>query len=146
MPLTELAHLRLLPPTSSISPLLPTILHHLSTASEKPFRYYRRTDSELELYLFGHWDDLAHHQRWLESETNQRLLREAEGKMEVIDMFHVDVCIDQLELGERVWVGQGGEGEGWNKVVEREGSVKWAGEKGEGGVWMELSEIVGGIL
>jgi len=61
-------------------------------------------------------------------------------------MFHVDVEFDSLELGERVWVGQGGEGERWNNVVEKEGRVKWAGEKGEEGEWIEVKEIVGGVL
>lgn len=177
MAITEIAKLSLVPsaaaalstkgsgpmPFSAASTavsLFPKILSKLSKASGRPFLLYQSVQVPSEFFLVGHWDDRDHHQAWLENDENKELLEDVKGKIEIVEMVHVDVSLDTLPLGAgsdgtgRVWLGRRGtpvagapassgdekDPGGWHKVVEKEEWVKWVndeGWRGEDAVWRE---------
>lgn len=140
MAITEIATLHLIPPHTPN--VLSKALVLLSEASTHPFSLYRSIASPSILYLFGHWDSLAHHESWLVSETNQSLLVETAGQVQVESMYHIDIAHETLPLGPgvtvtvaRFWLKEEckEEWKGWRAAggwaIEKEQGMQWVGWK-----------------
>ncbi|KAI5787230.1 hypothetical protein EDC01DRAFT_729303 [Geopyxis carbonaria] len=145
MAITEIATMHL------ISPHTPDVLRKalvlLSEASTHPFDLYCSLASPSTLYLFGHWESLAHHESWLASKANQSLLIELAGKLQIESMYHSDVAHEILPLRPgatvtvaRFWVKEESKEEwnGWGVggwAMEKEQDKQWVGWKN--GSWKE---------
>ncbi|KAK8119015.1 uncharacterized protein PG998_003641 [Apiospora kogelbergensis] len=119
MPITELAHLPLLPSSSSIprgeeeSGLTPAFLDAIrkvlktqdawcaenptaGSPNKKPSArgvgLFVRVDDPLSLLLTAHWDSMAHHDEWIQSQANRDGLGLLASCLDMprVSLFHVD--------------------------------------------------------
>ncbi|KAF2803564.1 uncharacterized protein BDZ99DRAFT_468104 [Mytilinidion resinicola] len=112
MTLTELALLRLLPPTTSTTPSLLSALSHAKTVMESythhHFHMLQQVEDPALIYILGEWDSLAQHMDgFIPSAENQELLKSLDGMVEVVSLVHYDVPLTQLPIP---GAGKGGKG------------------------------------
>ncbi|KAL7276041.1 hypothetical protein RUND412_000985 [Rhizina undulata] len=91
MSVTEFAIFSIKPPYTASSP---TLLAQLKTA----IQVLTAASDPSILYLIGHWDSIAHHERFLVSQENQQLLENTKDLFTVDAMFHVPVTKSTLPL------------------------------------------------
>ncbi|KAF2497918.1 hypothetical protein BU16DRAFT_580486 [Lophium mytilinum] len=136
MTITELALLRLLPPTTSTTPSLLSALANAKTVMESythhRFHILQQVEDPTLLYILGEWDSLTQHMEgFIPSATNQALLTSLHGIVEVVSLTHYDVPLTQLPVPDAVEKkGRRGNGNGKGVVSIARHFVK-AGQKGK---------------
>jgi hypothetical protein len=101
MPVTEIALLRL--DNEDLSTSTKTGLLGAQQAqteySNHQVYFLRQIEDPACVYLLGGWESIEKHRNeWIPSETNQRLLQQLTGNLEVKWMFHVDVNVSKSLL------------------------------------------------
>ncbi|RHZ61743.1 hypothetical protein CDV55_100539 [Aspergillus turcosus] len=92
-PVTEIALLRLksTPPSPSFKALLLEGIHAQATFSSYPVHLFTQVEDPSLIYLIGGWDSAQqHHEDWIPSATNQKLMGQLSSEMELVWMFHVE--------------------------------------------------------
>jgi hypothetical protein len=134
--ITELAHLRLLPPSTLTHSLLTNLKVVLKVSEEYTghrFYYLQQIEDPSLLYLVGEWDSLEQHmQGFIPSQENQELLESLKGMVGVEWLLHVGVGSEALpDMSGR---GKRSE-EGEANDSEREKKGNRDAEDGQGVVW-----------
>jgi hypothetical protein len=101
MPVTEIALLRL--NTEDLSTSTKTGLLGAQKAqaeySNHQVYFLRQIEDPACVYLLGGWESIEKHMnQWIPSETNQTLLQQLAGSLEVKWMFHLDVDVSKIIL------------------------------------------------
>jgi hypothetical protein len=101
MPVTEIALLRL--NTEDLSTSTKTGLLGAQQAqaeySNHQVYFLRQIEDPACVYLLGGWESIEKHMnQWIPSETNQTLLQQLAGSLEVKWMFHLDVDVSKIIL------------------------------------------------
>ena len=96
MAVTELACLRLSPPTTATTPSLLAHLERVKEAQEfysgRFVRYYRCLEEPSTLFMFGGWPSIhTHMKEWIPSKENQDLLQLLKDEVSVDWMWHIDL-------------------------------------------------------
>ena len=113
MPVTELALLRILPPSTGNEPeLSPTLLSHLRLAKDGmekasgfKFYYLHCIEDPSLIFILGGWPSVQFHmEEWIPSQENQDSLKIMKGEVDVEWMFHLDLDPNEREsvLGGKV--------------------------------------------
>jgi hypothetical protein len=105
MPVTEIALLRL-----NTEDLLPSTQAGLVRAGQAQTQFsnhqvyfFRQIEDSACIYLLGGWESIEHHMKeWIPSETNQTMLQQLTGDLNVKWMFHID-CDVSKRLSFRSW-------------------------------------------
>uniref|UniRef100_A0A0W0EXW0 ABM domain-containing protein n=1 Tax=Moniliophthora roreri TaxID=221103 RepID=A0A0W0EXW0_MONRR len=98
MPITEFATLTFNTPISTAP--LPELLQRLSTNqsawSGYPLLFFVDTSDPNIIYLVSGWESVAAHQKWIESNENQELLRLFGPYVEITGFSHLEVNFDEV--------------------------------------------------
>ncbi|KAF7117958.1 hypothetical protein CNMCM5793_007308 [Aspergillus hiratsukae] len=92
-PVTELAllHLKSTPPCPSSKTLLLYGTKAQANSSSYPVHLFTQIEDPSLIYLIGGWESAQqHYEDWIPSATNQELMGQLSGEMELVWMFHVD--------------------------------------------------------
>lgn len=100
MPVTELALLHLTSNPPNLSDILPKLKYAATkqaTFSSFPVTLLRCVEDPADIYLIGGWESVAQHMEvWIPGETNQELMAELKGDVDVRWMFHVSVKPEEV--------------------------------------------------
>ncbi|KAF2189836.1 hypothetical protein K469DRAFT_562705 [Zopfia rhizophila CBS 207.26] len=103
MAITEIALIRLLPPTTVDDPLLQSKLAHAKYVMEnftgRRFYYMHQVEDPSLLYVIGEWDSLKQHmEQFIPSADNQALLESLKDQLTVEWLLHIDAPHSELPL------------------------------------------------
>ncbi|KAF2463391.1 uncharacterized protein BDR25DRAFT_307829 [Lindgomyces ingoldianus] len=103
MAITEIALLRLLPPTNANDASLCTKLSHAKDVMEKytgrRFYYLQQVEDPSLLYIIGEWDSLDQHMNnFIPSGDNQAVLESLKNELTVDWLLHIDAPHSALPL------------------------------------------------
>lgn len=103
MPITEIALLRLLPPTSPSDSSLLTKLSHakqvMQDYTNRTFYYLQQLEDPTLIYIIGEWDSLDQHMNhFIPSPANQTLLETLKNDLTVEYLIHIDTPQDDLPI------------------------------------------------
>ena len=107
MTVTELALLRLLPPTTVSTPSLMATLAKGKTAMQnftgRRFYYLQQVEDPALIYVFGEWESLDQHMNgFVASSENKELLDVLKGQMAIEWVVHLDVEHKDLPSAEEI--------------------------------------------
>lgn len=103
MGVTEFATVRLKPDVSlkdtKSQQALKQIRDVLETSSGYKFCYAQNEDDNSILYILGGWESISYHRdKFIPSESNQKLLELVENLLTVESMYHIDIDPTSLSL------------------------------------------------
>ena len=102
MTVTEFVTLTLTPPHTLESPLvqatLDKVAYQQADWSGHPLLYFQDVQNPADIYLISGWKDVAVHEKWIVSETNQALLKEVAPLVQITRFAHLAIDFQAMPV------------------------------------------------